>query len=181
MDMDDPAKRPQIDLSHLPAGAEHFLGRGPELAALDQAWTSGRIHLRRRAHRPRRHRQDRAGQTLAGRPAHRPIGINRGSVSVSESGHRYRNRGIGIGIAIEHRQHRHRNRNHPKKHQPPGKAPPKSSAGPSTAKAPATTARPRKTCSWPRHRALRHRIDPAANPADKGRALAEALIAAAPC
>jgi hypothetical protein len=33
---------PQIDLSHLPAGAEHFLGRGPELAALDQAWTSGR-------------------------------------------------------------------------------------------------------------------------------------------
>ena len=30
---------PRIDLSHLPAGAEHFLGRGPELAVLDDAWS----------------------------------------------------------------------------------------------------------------------------------------------
>ena len=30
---------PRIDLTHLPAGAEHFLGRGPELAALDAAWS----------------------------------------------------------------------------------------------------------------------------------------------
>jgi hypothetical protein len=29
---------PRIDLGHLPAGAQHFLGRGPELAALDTAW-----------------------------------------------------------------------------------------------------------------------------------------------
>lgn len=29
----------RIDLTHLPAGAENFLGRGPELAALDAAWT----------------------------------------------------------------------------------------------------------------------------------------------
>ncbi|WP_300450466.1 toll/interleukin-1 receptor domain-containing protein [Accumulibacter sp.] len=29
---------PPIDLSHLPAGAPHFLGRQAELAALDQAW-----------------------------------------------------------------------------------------------------------------------------------------------
>lgn len=29
----------RIDLSHLPAGAEHFLGRGRELEALDAAWT----------------------------------------------------------------------------------------------------------------------------------------------
>jgi hypothetical protein len=33
-----PAEPPRIDLSHLPAGAEHFLGRGPELLALDAAW-----------------------------------------------------------------------------------------------------------------------------------------------
>jgi len=32
---------PQVDLSHLPAGAEHFLGRGPELTALNAAWTEG--------------------------------------------------------------------------------------------------------------------------------------------
>jgi hypothetical protein len=32
---------PRIDLSHLPAGAEHFLGRSPELAALDAAWSPG--------------------------------------------------------------------------------------------------------------------------------------------
>jgi tetratricopeptide (TPR) repeat protein len=31
----------RIDLSHLPSGAEHFLGRGPELAALDAAWAPG--------------------------------------------------------------------------------------------------------------------------------------------
>jgi tetratricopeptide (TPR) repeat protein len=31
----------RIDLHHLPAGAEHFLGRGPELAALDAAWAPG--------------------------------------------------------------------------------------------------------------------------------------------
>ena len=30
---------PRIDLTHLPAGAEHFLGRGPELAVLDDAWS----------------------------------------------------------------------------------------------------------------------------------------------
>ncbi|MCB1873718.1 MAG: hypothetical protein KDI49_17255 [Gammaproteobacteria bacterium] len=30
---------PRIDLTHLPVGAEHFLGRGPELAALDAAWS----------------------------------------------------------------------------------------------------------------------------------------------
>jgi tetratricopeptide (TPR) repeat protein len=33
------AAAPRIDLAHLPAGAEHFLGRGPELAALDAAWS----------------------------------------------------------------------------------------------------------------------------------------------
>jgi hypothetical protein len=32
---------PRIDLTHLPSGAEHFLGRGPELAALDSAWAAG--------------------------------------------------------------------------------------------------------------------------------------------
>jgi hypothetical protein len=35
------AGRPSVDLSHLPAGAEHFLGRGPELAALAAARTPG--------------------------------------------------------------------------------------------------------------------------------------------
>ena len=33
------AAAPRIDLAHLPAGAEHFLGRGPELEALDAVWT----------------------------------------------------------------------------------------------------------------------------------------------
>ena len=32
---------PKIDLTHLPSGADHFLGRGPELAALDAAWAPG--------------------------------------------------------------------------------------------------------------------------------------------
>ncbi len=32
---------PRVDLNHLPAGAEHFLGRQPELAALDSAWAPG--------------------------------------------------------------------------------------------------------------------------------------------
>ena len=32
---------PRIDLSHLPAGAPHFLGREAELAALDAAWAVG--------------------------------------------------------------------------------------------------------------------------------------------
>jgi hypothetical protein len=32
---------PRVDLSHLPAGAEHFLGRVPELAVLDGAWAAG--------------------------------------------------------------------------------------------------------------------------------------------
>ena len=32
---------PRVDLNHLPAGAEHFLGRTPELEALDGAWTPG--------------------------------------------------------------------------------------------------------------------------------------------
>jgi len=31
----------RVDLHQLPAGAEHFLGRGPELAALDAAWSPG--------------------------------------------------------------------------------------------------------------------------------------------
>jgi tetratricopeptide (TPR) repeat protein len=35
------AGMPRVDLSHLPAGAEHFLGRGPELASLDAAWSPG--------------------------------------------------------------------------------------------------------------------------------------------
>ncbi|MBK1633891.1 hypothetical protein CKO31_24795 [Thiohalocapsa halophila] len=35
-----PASPLRVDLTHLPAGAEHFLGRGPELAALDRAWAS---------------------------------------------------------------------------------------------------------------------------------------------
>ncbi|AGA90131.1 SEFIR domain-containing protein [Thioflavicoccus mobilis 8321] len=35
------APGPKVDLNHLPADAEHFLGRGPELAALDTAWTEG--------------------------------------------------------------------------------------------------------------------------------------------
>jgi len=35
------SKTPRIDLSQLPAGAEHFLGRVPELAALDAAWAEG--------------------------------------------------------------------------------------------------------------------------------------------
>jgi hypothetical protein len=34
-----PVPPERIDLSHLPAGAEHFLGRQPELAALETAWT----------------------------------------------------------------------------------------------------------------------------------------------
>jgi hypothetical protein len=33
--------RPLIDLSHLPPGAEHFLARDLELAALDAAWDGG--------------------------------------------------------------------------------------------------------------------------------------------
>ncbi len=33
--------RPRVDLRQLPAGAEHFLGRGPELALLDAAWVPG--------------------------------------------------------------------------------------------------------------------------------------------
>jgi len=46
----DSAKRPQlpdaIDLTHLPAGAEHFFGREAELAALDAAWADGgRTHI----------------------------------------------------------------------------------------------------------------------------------------
>jgi len=32
---------PRIDLHHLPADAEHFLGRAPELEALDTAWAEG--------------------------------------------------------------------------------------------------------------------------------------------
>jgi tetratricopeptide (TPR) repeat protein len=32
---------PRVDLDRLPAGAEHFLGRVPELAALDGAWAAG--------------------------------------------------------------------------------------------------------------------------------------------
>jgi hypothetical protein len=37
---------PRIDLSHLPAGADHFLGRQTELAALDTAWAdSGRSQI----------------------------------------------------------------------------------------------------------------------------------------
>ncbi len=32
---------PRVDLSQLPVGAGHFLGRGPELAALDAAWVPG--------------------------------------------------------------------------------------------------------------------------------------------
>jgi len=35
------ASPPKIDLTQLPAGAEHFLGRHPELAALDTAWAEG--------------------------------------------------------------------------------------------------------------------------------------------
>lgn len=35
-----PARPRHIDLTHLPAGAPHFLGREPELAALDAAWAS---------------------------------------------------------------------------------------------------------------------------------------------
>ncbi|EGV27578.1 SEFIR domain protein, partial [Thiorhodococcus drewsii AZ1] len=37
----DETKAPRAELSHLPAGTEHFLGRGPELAALDAAWAEG--------------------------------------------------------------------------------------------------------------------------------------------
>ncbi|WP_295393187.1 TIR domain-containing protein [uncultured Thiodictyon sp.] len=37
----DPVAPPDIDLSHLPAGAPHFLGRESELAALDAAWCDG--------------------------------------------------------------------------------------------------------------------------------------------
>jgi tetratricopeptide (TPR) repeat protein len=36
-----PVQPPRIDLTHLPAGAEHFLGREAELAALDAAWHDG--------------------------------------------------------------------------------------------------------------------------------------------
>jgi hypothetical protein len=35
------APTPHVDLTRLPAGAEHFLGRGPELAQLDAAWADG--------------------------------------------------------------------------------------------------------------------------------------------
>jgi hypothetical protein len=36
----DPAPLPpRIDLNHLPAGTEHFLGRGPKLDSLDGAWS----------------------------------------------------------------------------------------------------------------------------------------------
>jgi hypothetical protein len=38
---DHNAPTPRIDLGKLPAGAEHFLGRGAELAALDAAWAPG--------------------------------------------------------------------------------------------------------------------------------------------
>jgi len=34
-------KAPRVDLAHLPAGAEHFLARKPELEALDRAWVDG--------------------------------------------------------------------------------------------------------------------------------------------
>lgn len=34
-----PLPPPRIDLTHLPAGTGHFLGRSPELAALDAAWS----------------------------------------------------------------------------------------------------------------------------------------------
>jgi len=37
-----PVDPPRIDLSHLPAGAPHFLGREAELAELDTAWDSAR-------------------------------------------------------------------------------------------------------------------------------------------
>lgn len=37
---------PRIDLSHLPKGADHFLGREEELALLDQAWAdTGHTHI----------------------------------------------------------------------------------------------------------------------------------------
>ncbi|MCP4043211.1 MAG: ATP-binding protein, partial [Gammaproteobacteria bacterium] len=37
---------PRIDLTHLPKGADHFLGRGPELAWLDEAWgDSANTHI----------------------------------------------------------------------------------------------------------------------------------------
>ena len=39
--LDHDNKAPRIDLTHLPAGAEHFLGRQPELAVLDAAWSAG--------------------------------------------------------------------------------------------------------------------------------------------
>jgi hypothetical protein len=37
-----PVDPPRIDISHLPAGAPHFLGREAELAELDTAWDSAR-------------------------------------------------------------------------------------------------------------------------------------------
>jgi hypothetical protein len=57
----------RIDLHHLPAGAEHFLGRGPELAALDAAWSPGSGIAVVELIAPRRDGQDGAGQTLAER------------------------------------------------------------------------------------------------------------------
>jgi nucleoside phosphorylase len=37
----EPQPAPRVDITRLPAGAEHFLGRVPELAALDAAWAPG--------------------------------------------------------------------------------------------------------------------------------------------
>jgi nucleoside phosphorylase/tetratricopeptide (TPR) repeat protein len=37
----EPRPAPRVDITRLPAGAEHFLGRVPELAVLDAAWAPG--------------------------------------------------------------------------------------------------------------------------------------------